>query len=226
MANNDYWAYLREQRELRNDELMHYRVGGERSGYTKYPDKYKPVGDKAKGFFDRAGNYISTVATNISNKVNKGVHDIKTTIRNKRMESKRTNYGDMKSNTAKYTFDNDKYYDARVKNPYNVVTPASAPMGKEEFRQTRGFNVDTFLKSNEIGSEVDKIILDMWKDVGYDSPSTKAEIMTPRIAWKLCQKYGMPYRDEIEAKVGALVKKRCEALNAEKEKERSTRKYK
>ncbi len=42
MANNDYWAYLRD-----NNELKHYRTKGSKNGYTKDPN-YTPVGQKAQ----------------------------------------------------------------------------------------------------------------------------------------------------------------------------------
>jgi hypothetical protein len=40
---NDYWAYLREE-----NELKHYRTPGSKNGYTKDPN-YIPVGQKAVG---------------------------------------------------------------------------------------------------------------------------------------------------------------------------------
>ena len=94
MANNDYWAYLKNE-----NELKHYRTPGSKNGESKY-SWYKPIGEKAKGVLDASGRYIYDMAKNISSRVNKGVHDAATVIRNKRMESKRTNYGDMADRSA------------------------------------------------------------------------------------------------------------------------------
>lgn len=208
MSNNDYWAYLRESRE---NTLKHYRLGGERSGYSKY-SWYKPVGEKAKEALKTAGNYISTTVSNIGSNIQKKLHNAKVKIRNNIAESKRTSYGDMKNNTAVYKFDNDKYYDSRIKNPYN--TSGSAPMGKEDFRQTRNFNVDQFLKAKETAEEVDKILRYHWNDIKSSDSKDIAEGMTTPIAWQLCKKYGIPYTDEFENKIAPLVLTRIRMMNA------------
>ena len=38
------------------DYLMHYRTKGSKNGYTKYPDKYTPIGEKAKSIYDTVKN--------------------------------------------------------------------------------------------------------------------------------------------------------------------------
>jgi hypothetical protein len=52
MANNDYWAYLKNE-----NELKHYRTKGSKNGYSTNPD-YKPIGQIAKGVWDETlGRY-------------------------------------------------------------------------------------------------------------------------------------------------------------------------
>lgn len=177
MANNDYWAYLREQRELRNDELMHYRVGGERSGYTKYPDKYKPVGDKAQAMLGSVGRYIGNVSKNIKNavsgarnavssagtflgntaksvgnKIGKGIHDARTIIRNNIAESKRTSYGDMKNEITDWIVPNEVYKEIH----------RGGMIGREGYG--RGFSPDNNFANKTVYEQI---------EAGWFDPSVK-----------------------------------------------------
>ena len=64
MANNDYWAYLRS-----SNELKHSGVKGMRWGQSSNPN-YTPIGQKAKGIIDAAGNYIYNAARGVRNFTN------------------------------------------------------------------------------------------------------------------------------------------------------------
>lgn len=108
MANNDYWAYLRNE-----NELKHYRTKGSKNGYSTNPD-YKPIGQIAKGVWDEAlGRYeykkegvpsVKEFGTRLGSALKKAAGSIKENIRqkqiinrNNKLEAKRTNYGDMAS---------------------------------------------------------------------------------------------------------------------------------
>lgn len=64
MANNDYWAYLRS-----SNELKHSGVKGMRWGFSS-DRNYTPIGQKAKGIIDAAGNYIYNAAKGVRNFTN------------------------------------------------------------------------------------------------------------------------------------------------------------
>ena len=64
MANNDYWAYLRS-----SNELKHSGVKGMKWGFSS-DRNYTPIGQKAKGIIDAAGNYIYNAAKGVRNFTN------------------------------------------------------------------------------------------------------------------------------------------------------------
>lgn len=134
MANNDYWAYLRNE-----NELKHYRTkiseGGSPNGFRK--DGSQPVGQKRKGILDAAGNYIyetagqakqylnntvdpairkmvgnirtkvGGVATNVINNIRTKANNVPANLLTKLREKNagRTSYGDMMSPTQKRAVD-------------------------------------------------------------------------------------------------------------------------
>lgn len=134
MANNDYWAYLRNE-----NELKHYRTkiseGGSPNGFRK--DGSQPVGQKRKGILDAAGNYIyettgqvkkygtekvdpaiRKMVGNIRTKVGGAVTNVLNNIRTKannvpanfltklrEKNENRTSYGDMMSPAQKRAVD-------------------------------------------------------------------------------------------------------------------------
>ena len=74
MANNDYWAYLRNE-----NELKHYRTKGSKNGVSTDPN-YTPIGQKAKGILDAAGNYIYNTGNKIGNAVSTAAQNIRTNL--------------------------------------------------------------------------------------------------------------------------------------------------
>lgn len=63
------------------DYLIHYRTAGSKNGFTKYPDKYKPVGEKASNKkFNPIGDLISSgreklkeIGNKVEDRVTKGL---------------------------------------------------------------------------------------------------------------------------------------------------------
>ena len=121
MANNDYWAYLREENELRHSRpegvpnkkhkyksIINGRyiyedtdtgTGGKQSHSSK-----EPVGIKTNGYFKSLGNKIGNDIAiikrgikNTSDKIKESTRKAAINIRSKLIGSTRTSYGDMKS---------------------------------------------------------------------------------------------------------------------------------
>lgn len=121
MANNDYWAYLREENELRHSRpegvpnkkhkyksIINGRyiyedtdtgTGGKQSQLSK-----DPVGIKTNGYFKSLGNKIGNDIAiikrgikNTSDKIKESTRKAAINIRSKLIGSTRTSYGDMKS---------------------------------------------------------------------------------------------------------------------------------
>lgn len=121
MANNDYWAYLREENELRHSRpegvpnkkhkyksIINGRyiyedtdtgTGGRQSHLSK-----DPVGIKTNGYFKSLGTKIGNDIVNLkrgikntSDKIKEATRKARINIRNKLIGSTRTSYGDMKS---------------------------------------------------------------------------------------------------------------------------------
>lgn len=131
MANNDYWAYLRNE-----NELKHAGKKGMKWGVSNNP-YYTAVGQRAKGILDAAGNYIyekadqakkygtekvdpairkmvgnirtkvGGAATNVLNNIRTKVNNVPANFLTKLREKNegRTSYGDMMSPAQKRAVD-------------------------------------------------------------------------------------------------------------------------
>lgn len=193
-----------------SDYLIHFRTKGSKNGYTKYPGKYNPIGEKAKGIspisdlISGGKEKLRQIGEKVEDKVNQrltssfGVNEIKTELRkraNKAINSAETN-ANSKIDTAIQTYgkrkasDNDSFVDFMkndIQDRINDSKKSANSMAKSMVKKGGDYLRDTANRAvdDERTSEViRKILKKNYKNIKNVDDDVLRSVLDPKVRKK------------------------------------------